>query len=64
LPYYPGGIVTFAWSPPHEMSIKHAEKVDRKLAALHDKMIDVIADATGLEAVNDYERHEIPDEHT
>jgi hypothetical protein len=61
LPYYPGGIVTFAWAPPHDMPAAKAEKVDRKLSALHDKMIDLIAEATGLPAVNDYERHEIPD---
>lgn len=38
-----------------------AIKVDDKLAKLHDKMIEIIAQATGLPAVNDYERHEIPD---
>lgn len=48
LPFYPGGIVTFAWAPPHDMPESKVEKLDAKLRKMHDEMIELIAKATGL----------------
>lgn len=47
LPYYPGGIVTFAWAPPHDMPEKEVERIDAKLRKKHDEMIEIMAKATG-----------------
>ena len=47
LPFYPGGIVTFAWAPPHDLPDAKTQKIDARLRKKHDEMIEIIAKATG-----------------
>jgi len=47
IPHYQNGICIIAWEPPQGLAQQIIDKYTEKLQKLHDKALEVIADATG-----------------
>ena len=58
MPFYANGMSTYNWLPPHDMSRDEILKVDAKLEKLRQKMLEIIADATGGTIYGDPSMHE------
>lgn len=58
MPFYKNGMSTYNWHPPHDMPRKKALTIDRRIEALRQKQLAIIAKATGGKVYGDDSAHE------